>query len=237
MEKEELKKLIWEGIAKDVFMAEKSFHLFKSIGELYSEIDKKRMSGIFFKSAQDAFKDQFIMAISRLYDAPLKKYKTSCILLVLKFLSDNSKRLSFGGERRHLVIAMKEAGFDEYDVELAFNGTNDQKVSRIVADYFYEQLNNPETKLLIKALKTIRDKGIGHREFIEEKEDAWADIGVVTYKELFSLIEIPKNLIGILGWAYIDSAFSLDGKYSLTDDAKSASRSMQYLIQNFAWKE
>jgi hypothetical protein len=43
---------------------------------------------------------------------------------------------------------------------------------------------------------------------------------------------MPKQWISILGWAYIDSAFSLNGKYILTHDSQAPARSLKILIEN-----
>ncbi len=230
--KEELKELIWNGIAADVFLSERWFHLFTSIGEVFPEIQEKSLSPLFFNNAKLAFRDQFLIATARLFDSPKKKYKTSCVQLVLDFLSKNESKLSFGKERWHITKAMETAGFDKQVIELLHDENNDTLTTKNIISHFTLVYKNPETLKLIKTLKTLRDKVLAHRDLddLQEKNG-------ITFKQLFSLVEMPKQLISILGWAYIDSAFSLNGKYFLTDDSQAPARSLKYLIENVKWKE
>lgn len=225
--KEELKELIWNGIAADVFLSERWFYLFTSIGEVFPEIQKKNLSPLFFNNAKLAFRDQFLIATARLFDLQSKKYKTSGVLIVLDFLSKNVTRLSFGKERGHIADAMVMAGFDKQSIELLRDESSDLATAKNIINHFTLAYENSETLKLIETLKALRDKVLAHRDL-----DGLPEKNGITFKQLFSLVEIPKQLISILGWAYIDSAFSLNGKYILTDDSQAPARSLKDFIKN-----
>jgi hypothetical protein len=55
-------------------------------------------------------------------------------------------------------------------------------------------------------------------------------IDSVTYKELLDLIGNAKNLVGIVGWAYMSMVFTVNGKYHLTEAARGPQHSLTLLL-------
>jgi hypothetical protein len=227
--KKELENLILHGLAPDIFIAERAYSMFQTIGEKSKELSQRNNYGEFFGSTQAAFKDQFLLAVSRIFDSPSRRNKTRCIKGVLQFLSDNSQRLPEIVERHNLILVMERAGFDRQTSKLIEQGNKDTEVTLAIVSHFNSLLENSQNKKLILRLKELRDKKLAHNELI--KSELPEAIEIITFKDLFSLVEIAKELIGIIGWAYMSMVFVHNGVYRLTTDAKRPSNSLARLIE------
>lgn len=51
-----------------------------------------------------------------------------------------------------------------------------------------------------------------------------------TWLALNELVEFAKYIVGVLGWAYLSTAYSINGNYILTSDAKEPSFAMTRLL-------
>jgi hypothetical protein len=227
--KKELEDLILHGLAPDIFIAERAFSMFRTIGEKSKELSERNNYGEFFGSTQTAFKDQFLLAVSRIFDTPSKRNKTRCVKGVLQFLSDNSKRLPEIVERYNLILVMEKAGFDRQATKLVEQVNKDAEVTIAIVNHFNSLLESSQNKKLILRIKELRDKKLAHNELI--KNELPEAIDIITFKDLFSLVEIAKDLIGIIGWAYMSTMFVHNGVYHLTADAKRPSSSLARLIE------
>lgn len=84
---EVLKKIILNGILKDLLFAERSYYLNKEINTNYSEIPK----GINFEISKimyDLSYTEMVLAICRIYDATNKKYPTRCLKQIYKVIKE-----------------------------------------------------------------------------------------------------------------------------------------------------
>lgn len=226
--KKKFEELILHGLAADIFIADRAYSMFKTIGESSNELSKRNNYGEFFGSAQAAFKDQFLLAISRIFDSPSKRNETRCLKGVLQFLEHNSNRLPRIVERYNLILVMERIGFNNQAIDLAKQGNKDNELTLAITNHFNSLLESPHNKKLILRLKELRDKRLAHNELI--KNELTESLDVITFKDLFSLVEIAKELIGIIGWAYMSMMFVHAGVYHLTDDAHRPNRSLIRLI-------
>jgi hypothetical protein len=232
--KQELEEIVLKGIAADVFIAERAYSMFKIIGENGSSIYNSKYQQ-FFKSTQAAFKDQFLLAMSRLFDKPSDRNKTRCMLGVIDLIVKNSFRLPTIIERDNLILVMRRANFEEDTLGLLYQDGRDEEIALRIASHFKEILNSPTILRLIEKLKEIRDKRLAHNDLIESTQsDLTETIEVVTFKELFSLIDIVKDFVGIIGWAFMSMVFMHDGKYHLTSDAMRPSYLLPDLINKLS---
>src|SRR5436190_12337175 len=133
--KEEFDQIVLDGLAIDIFIAERSFGMFKAIGERIDAISQSKHADV-FKVTQTAFKDQFLLATARLFDVPSTRNKTRCIHGLLEFMANNQSRLPAIVERAELIDAMVDAGFDESVLRLANNEDQDEEVARQIIKHF-----------------------------------------------------------------------------------------------------
>ncbi len=79
----------------------------------------------------------------------------------------------------------------------------------------------------LRALKTLRDKKIGHPENIDIE-----DIEKTTWENAERLLELPRSVAGIVGDAYLSTAYWDDeGRYMCSTDGSRVGRAMQRLIK------
>lgn len=208
-----IEDIVKEGLVKDIFKAEQAYELVKTIG-LKS---KEMKSGHFrdydelFGTFQYSLQAETLLAVAKIYDPPSKKYPTRCLRGVLEFLSEHTNELPVIREplqlRQHLSIM-------NVPKELINNAlVNSSAFAKSFSTYIENQLNEPSILDAIQKLKQIRDKSICHNEKID------FEILGPTWKSLKDLIEISKNVVGVLGWAYFSTAYVIDGEYILTNDA------------------
>jgi hypothetical protein len=95
--------------------------------------------------------------------------------------------------------------------------------NRLVAHY-EGVLLDIQTLATLYALKTLRDKAVAHNEQIEP-------VAGPTWTGLQNLVAHAKSLVGILGWAWIGTAYDMSGKFTLTDDATRPKRAFDRLLE------
>jgi len=227
--KQHLENIVLHGLATDIFIAERAFSLFKAIGE-HPELIKKK-SGVFFKSAQEAFKDQYLLALARLFDNASDKNPTRCMEGLLRFLSNNNTRLPKIIERPNLVEVLGLAGFQKETISLAQNENSDAELAIKIVRHFEEVISNQQNQKLLLTLKKIRDKRLAHNELRAEKQLV-ETIDVITFKDLYALLAIAKNFLGIIGWAYMSTVFMHNGEYHLSNDAVRPVHSLKKLLES-----
>lgn len=226
--KSELTNLINKGIVFDIFYAEKYSTLFRSISEQGSNIKSRGESySSFFGTIQRVLSNECILAIARIYDTiPTKpRYITCCVEGVLKFLDDNSARLPRITERHILFEQMQLAGFEKKVMELAHRCT-DEEITRVIISHFRNLISEPEHESVIDSLRLIRDKRIAHNESFE------GEIKEITFSQMDELIEKAKKLVGILGWAYLNTAFVIDDEYVLSEGALRIKKSTEIVLND-----
>lgn len=226
--KGELTNLINKGIVFDIFYAEKYITLFRSISEQGSKIKSRGESySSFFGTIQKVLSNECILAIARIYD-PIprnSKYITCCVEGVLKFLDDNTARLPRIAERPILFEQMQLAGFERNLMELAHQYT-DEEITRVIISHFRNLISEPEHESVLDSLRIIRDKRIAHNESFE------GEIKEITFHQMDELIERAKKLVGILGWAYLNTAFVIDDEYVLSEGALRIKRSTEIVLND-----
>lgn len=232
--KDRLRDMIWKGISVDIFYAERSYALFREIGDQSNRILKHKGYGTFFGVAQEALKDQFLLAISRLCDRPSKRNPTRCIEGILEFMSTNIHSLPEVLEQNQLRIQMKNAGFTEIQLN-KLSKLNTIETTNLIIKH-YQKIVEVERPVIMKLME-LRDKKLVHNENVEishvnDKVDSGTKTKGPTFNELIKLIDHAKFLVGTIGWAYLNSAFAINGEYRLTDDALRPRFSLKKLIDD-----
>jgi hypothetical protein len=226
--KSELTNLINKGIVFDIFYAEKYSTLFRSISEQESKLKSRGESySSFFGTIEKALSDECVLALTRIYDSIPNnpKYITCCVEGVLKFIDVNSARLPRIGERHILFEQMLLAGFEEKVIKQGHQYT-DEQITRFIITHFRNLISEPGHKSVINSLRLIRDKRIAHNESFE------GEIKEVTFSQMDELIDRAKKLVGILGWAYLNTAFVIDDEYVLSEGAQRIKKSAEIVLND-----
>jgi hypothetical protein len=214
--KSELEKIILHGVVVDIFIAERAYSMLKIIDENIYTLNERKDIVNFFHCTQAAFKDQFLIAISRIFDKHTKN-KTRCIFSLLAFIEKNISKLPPIEERENLIITMSHFNFPEKIIDLVQQNANESKINLQIIEYFNDQLTHREPRLL--ELRKIRDKRLAHNDIKEGNNELQEKLHTITFTDLYCLVELAKQMVSIIGWAYMNTVFFHDGKYILSDKA------------------
>ena len=211
--KEQLEDHIKNGLISDIFKMERSYFLLKQISENADKINKTGNGnyGELFGSLQNALNTESILAVARLYDKPNNRYPMRCIRGLLSFLEENADNLPEIQEKYNLVRQLNNMEVPEEIVSLV--GTNDSVFTLAFAGYYRGLLDDDVITENVERLKTLRDKTLAHNEMV-------STIDGPTWGGLEKLIELSKDLAGVLGWAFLNTAYVHDGEYFLSSDAE-----------------
>lgn len=224
--REYIEDIVKEGLVKDIFKAEQAYELVKTIGLKSEEIKSGQLKSYdeLFGAIQYAFQTETILSVAKVYDSPSKKYPTRCLRGLLKYLSEHSTELPNIREDFQLSQHLKFMNAPKKLIKSI--STNSGNFAKKFSVYIENLLNKPTRLDAIKKLKMIRDKSICHNEKIDFK------ILGPTWVSLKDLIDIAKNVVGVLGWAYFNTpmAYVVNGEYILSSDASQTSYELNKLF-------
>lgn len=222
--KKQLQDLVTHGLIADIFKMERSYMLLKNIGTNAHVINAPGAGnfGELFGSIQVALQTDVILAVTRLYDPPDKKYPTRCIRRLLDLMEENKNELPKIREIYNLKNELHLIGMNKNAISLV--DTDESAFALELVRHFRSILEDPLTIDIAKKLKNIRDKSIAHNEQCTQIQGP-------TWQGLERLIQHAKELVGVLGWAYLDTAYMHDGNYILTSDAERPSRALGRLLR------
>ena len=218
---DQLADVLKNGLVPDIFKMERAYDLLMAIGENVSVLNSRETGnfGELFGAFQIALETEAILAVSRVYDKPDKRYPTRCIQRALDLLEHHSKDMPEIVELHNTKLACQFMG-EGHAVLVALDQGREEFIACLV-QYYRELLASSEVTSQIELLKNIRDKRLAHNELAEPMGPTWGS--------LKSLITHTQNFVGILGWAFFGTVYIHDGKYFLSNDAKRPSLALARL--------
>lgn len=209
----QLEEVIRQGITPDIFRMERAYALFHVIANHANTINQSQGEsfGELFGALQEILVNEAISAAARLYDRPSKTFPTRCIRAVLDFLTIQAKDFPIIYDPYNLKLNLISLDVPSElqilaDVEPA-------RFSVALAEHYRSILDGDHVKKILSQVKLIRDKRLAHNEHTSVESD-------LVWKELQELMSHAKNLVGLLGWAYFNTAYVMDGEYLMANDAK-----------------
>jgi hypothetical protein len=219
--KDQISDIILHGLVTDLYKTERAIIIHKEIGRNASIINSSNshIKQLLVLMQQFSF-DEAILSLSRIYDTPSKKYPNRCVLNLIELLKgagDNAPPIS---EIDQTLEQMKFFRMHEL-VERYINLNDHILFTKYLSKHFDFLYIQEDFQEKVKELKTIRDKILAHNEVgTDVKEIKWS-----TFDELISFV---KMVIGIVGWAFLSTAYMSNGKHSLSEDAERE----KYIIRN-----
>jgi hypothetical protein len=214
----QLRDIVSEGLAIDIFEAEESIALSWMIGNNATEINKATF-GAFFGSIQRIIGRHGVLAVSRLYEPYSKRYPIRSIPAALKALREHAGVLKI--EQKHVIgEKLHKDGFASRDLA----GISDKEATLRLVESFEHGLPQiskahiDDLSRMLEGVKEVRDKTIAHHEIVDAGKKPSA-----TYAELDHLIEYAKNFACVVGAGYLSVMYGTADDYILTSDAKRAS--------------
>ena len=202
---------------------ERAKALFRAIGERAAIFNSQSTGnfGDLFGALQTALLTECIMAAARIFDPPNKRYPTRSMRYVLELIKEQKEQLPVVQEPHQLGLTLEAGGMADLKPLIEKGGA---AFAEGLADYFLAIISEPNNVAALESLKTLRDKSLAHNEHVETVEGP-------TWRALTELIDIAKKLVGILGWAYLGTAYEIDGDFILSGDALRSSYALERLSE------
>lgn len=208
---------------------EQAYELFMAIARRGDEINSRmdHNYGCLFYVIQRSLMTEMLLAVMRVYDRPSNKYPTRCLAGLLNYLELGRKDLPSIREPFQLRYHLERMNAPTALIETI--ATNAAEFAPCLAEYFRLLLEDPAIIVALEKAKYYRDKFVAHNEDVEK-------VGYPSMSSLKKLIDIAKNIVGALGWAYFSTAYVIDGRYILSEDAQSSSNALMRLLNTIYGK-
>jgi len=212
------------GLLGDIFRFERNLALIRKIVEHTSTINDSSNGnyGMAFNSIKSALSTEAVLAATRINDKPNDQYPTRCLRGLLKYLEQFHRELPCLREEYQLLKLLYTRDNTENLIDCVKNSPNDFPIE--LKRYVFFELEVSPLVELSQELKTYRDKVLVHNENVENvNSPLWVSIE--------ELITLAKFVVGVLGWAYFSTSYSVNGEYILTSDAIRPSICLDRLIR------
>lgn len=220
---ESLRKVIQHGLLSDIFRFDRAVALLRTIGDQSATINHgSRGYAQLFHALGVALNTEAVLAASRLYDVPTKKYPIRCLRAALDYVSRHKDTFSIIAEPHQLKQCLRAI---EVPVEVTcIVDTQPGMFAGIFTDYMLQRLDGAAVSEATERLKNLRDKGLAHNEDVEL-------ISGPTWGAIFQLITLAKHTVATLGWAYLSMMWAVDGRYVLEEDAQKPALVLENLLE------
>jgi len=220
--RDQIEDTIKNGLVKGIFLFDRSFALLEIIKKHSSTIDgnKENFKELFI-TIHGALTIEAALAIARIYDEPSKRYPTRCLKGVLAHLIAYSEELPEIREPYHLKLSLETKVVPDNLIKAIQSSPT--TFPALFSDFIKMELKKPENVDAIEKLKDLRDKVMAHNERVTQ-------INGPAWTALNNLCDLSKYIVGSLSWAYFSTAYTINGEYSLTNDARRASYSLSRLL-------
>lgn len=216
----ELGDMLEAGIVWDVLEVERSYALLQTIGLHAAEINGHQLNfGELFGTIQGALQTTAVLAAARVFDRKMRGYETHRVEAVLDFMARHRKEIGPIVERGYAERQFERSGGG------SLGGASDEEITDAIVAHFRTALEASDVVDAIDRLREMRDKRIAHNERVEKVRSP-------TWKAVLDLLAFAKNLIGVIGWAYLARVYAGDDvKFTLDTDAQRPSRAMDRLLK------
>jgi hypothetical protein len=223
---EELLKNQVDGIISDIYQADQAYALLCQIGQSAEKINLYNF-GVFFAPIQDILVRDYVLGITKVFDAPDKKYPTRSIPAMIALLKDSANELKLC-QKTNMLKKLSSAGMDirvieslsDSDITLALIGHYNGKLPS------KEKVDGFKAWRTLDALKYKRDKVYAHNESIDP-----TNFPETTWQETRELLELAKNFTDVISTGYLGYFLVVEnGPYLLSGDAQRPSRCLNRLL-------
>jgi hypothetical protein len=224
LSKEDLQRIVKEGVVTDILRADRSYDLLKTIGTHAERINASPKNfGELFGTIQGLAMSEALLSVARLYDAPSRRYPTLCLRALLDLLDERAHGLPSIVDRSNLCGDLVRAGMPQATADRAATAT-DVDVTRMVISYFRDQIAATPTVRSIELLRNVRDKRIAHNESVQVLDSP-------TWTAVLELLTIAKQIVGVVGWAYLGTVYMHEGRYTLSSDSERSGLALVRLLE------
>jgi hypothetical protein len=219
--KDRISDIILQGLVTDLYRTERAIFIHKEIGQYSGLINnsKSNIKKIFILLQSFCF-NEAILSLSRVYDYPSLKYQNRCVLRLIEILKESGENALPISETYQTLDQIRYFRIPEMVGEYLMQRDH-VEFTKYLSLHFELVLIQTPFQDKIKELKEIRDKILAHNEVVN-------DVKTITWTTFDELIDFVKMVVGIVGWAFLSTAYMQNGKHLLTEDAERE----KYIIRN-----
>lgn len=219
---EQLDSMLRRGLVEFIFEAEQSLSLVEACGE-NTEFLSAHNFGELFGTIQGLAINQFVLSITKIYERPNGRYPNLSVLSVLKYVEEQADRLKI----KELELLCRGLERLEIARDAPDKADSEKDKNILLVELLRERVPNIQGAPALIALKALRDKKIAHPEDIDLES-----IEKTTWEEAEKLLVPPRRIVGIIGDAYLSTAYWDDeGNYLLSTDGSRVGRAMRRLMK------
>ena len=216
-----LDSFIKTGIVPDLLKAEDAYNVIKVIGENSakindSEFDIKYSMAYFQKISIN----EFVMSLSREFDNKSSKNKTRCLSLLIDELIRSPSSFPDVMEDYQTIKQLELFGYNDTIIASLTSKNYNQFTKRLGMSFLTKYAN---LKTEIETIKKWRDKTLAHN-------DESNSVTKIVFRDSERLIDFAWEIVTILGWAYLNTAYGFEGKNDLREDFQRKSNDLKTLI-------
>ena len=218
---EELKDIIFEGVALDIFRADQCISMLNAIGTSAKFLNNQGFGDV-FGSMQGYLTEHVVLSITKIFEKPTR-YPIRSIPRALDILEKNSEIITIT-DHQTLINRLSK-----WENQISIDNKTDSELTILLVSILRQETPSVHTDTLMKmnALKTMRDKQIAHHE-----ATAVENIEKVTWDEIDSILRFAKSTVGVIGKVYLELSYeSEDGEYHLTGRAKRSGIALNRLFK------
>jgi AbiU2 len=213
------------GLCDNIFKAEQAYKLAFAIGSHANELNQANY-GVAFRVIQLTLEQSVVLAITKLFEPPHRKYPTRSIPAAMALLERSADHLTI-----NQPVAVQPR-LRKIGVTLLPNAS-DPEITRALVGRFNVLL--PSHKTLeglshlrrLDALRFRRDKVIAHNESIGN-----AEFPNVNWGDIRKLLDLAKSFVDIVSVGYLNLFQTVDdGRFLLDEDAAEAATAIQRAFQ------
>lgn len=223
--REAIEDTVKKGLLGDIFRFERALALKRKIGSHSEAINDSSNGnyGLAFRAISSALSTEAVLAASRINDNPSKKYPTRCLRGLLSYLEKYHEELPDIREEFQLLHTLSARGNTDSLIQCVKHSPNEfsGELKRYVS---FELETTPLLEYGLE-LRTFRDKALAHNENTENVNSPF-------WSSIEEIVELAKFVVGVLGWSYFSTAYSVNGEYILTNDALRPSVCMERLVRD-----
>lgn len=220
---DKLRRYLEQGLAQEILLADRAYALAHTIGEHATSIKSRARSfDELFGTLQAHAYSQALLSIARLYDRPSDRNPTRCMASMLDLVEQSAQDLPPISDRHTLLEEAKYMGLEDAQAA-ALDQMDDVGVILGIVSFLRDRLDTPDVTAAVARLHGLRDKSLVHNEDVHR-------VGGPTWTSLLDLLEIAKHTVGLIGWAYFRTAWTINGRYLVTGDATRPALAVERLL-------
>jgi hypothetical protein len=195
----DLQKFFQDGLGHDLFMAQRHFFVYRTIGEhadLINHADKSIEKSA-LNYMQGLAMEQVIMCLSKAYDKKSRngKYKVRSLETILDQDFSGYGKFPYSLEYFNSFIKLQELIGIKFPSE-------EIKTSEEFIGFLKSVMEIPVVKAKIENLKLVRNKYIAHNEHLDA-----VPLIPEFWNEMVFLMDVAKLIVAVLGEVYFNSNY------------------------------